>query len=627
MIAGVSLALPTSCIKKALDNYLDKAPEQGLPEATIFTKLDNFKLFFDAVYAGTYVWNGAYDDYNIKVCFPWYWDCWDQKYIIENTTDAADQGRYMEGHAWKSGNMSQTIVNKMTYDGVRNPVLQSCFMDIRISNIALKNVDKIADGSDADKNDLRGQAHFVRALCHFTLFQFWGPMPYIATVIGPKDQWDIPRLTSHETLVRIAADFDSAYYFFNLAGKVRRDPPLGVPGHLDYNAYQMYRPNGLAALGYKSRALLSAASPRNNELGIVDWQNAAIASWAAIKAATDNGLFMLTSANRYLNYYGANVSDEDLWSYTAGNLSWNMGNWLTCTNRGNGQTFMNGLFGNSTGSNSGTAPSQNFVDKYETLNGEPLNTQADRDAATLALHYNEQNPYVNRDPRLAQDCITNQSPCIGYSLGLAQIYYSITGGVTTYSELLNPGYLGITRTGYYLRKTWYNNSTKNQVSNIFADPLCRLAEMYLNYGEAANEAYGPTGSAPGATVNALQAINLVRTRSGMPNVLPAYTVSTDALRPRIKNERNVELSFEGFYFNDIRRWGELQQAMSATMIGMDIEKLAAGYNPAVYPIGFRHTRIALSADRQPAWKPNMYYLPFDVSDNLKMKNFVPNPLW
>jgi hypothetical protein len=152
--------------------------------------------------------------------------------------------------------------------------------------------------------------------------------------------------------------------------------------------------------------------------------------------------------------------------------------------------------------------------------------------------------------------------------------------------------------------------------------------MYLNYAEASNEAYGPKViGVAGATLTAEQAINVVRTRATMPNVLAAYTGSTDAFRPRIKNERNVEMSWEGFYYNDIHRWMDLQTIMSSTLIGMDIEKLAAGYDPAVYPIGFRHTRKPLSQDRQVVWKPQMYYLPFNNADNLKMKNFVPNPVW
>ena len=62
-------------------------------------------------------------------------------------------------------------------------------------------------------------------------------------------------------------------------------------------------------------------------------------------------------------------------------------------------------------------------------------------------------------------------------------------------------------------------------------------------------------------------------------------------------------------------------------IRMDIEKLPAGYNATLYPIGYRHTRLPLSADRQPKWIEPMYYLPFNTEDNFKMKNFVPNVVW
>lgn len=625
MLTGFTLFIPTSCVDKFLNDYLDKAPEQGLPEEQIFTRLTNFKNFFDDVYAGTLRYNNNWRDFNIKYCFPFFWDAWDQKYSLEGVTDAADMGRYMEGHAWKSGNMSETIVSKLTYDGNRNPVLWSCFMDIRIANIALQKVGLIEDATPEEQDDLRGQAYFVRALCHFTLFLFWGPMPHINKVIGPDDQWDMPRLSKYETCKAVAADFDSAYYFFNKAKLIRRDPPLGVPGHLEYAANEMYRPNGMISLAWKAKALMFAASPLNNDKGTSAWQEAAAANWAALKLALDNGLILLPASNRYLNYYGTDVTDEDLWSYTAGNLTWNAGSWVNSTNRGNGQTFYNGVFMASTGSASGVCPTQNFVDKYETKWGEPLNTEADRDAAMQAGHYNEQDPFANRDPRLALDIITNQSPCIGWQNGKAQIWYEVSGGKTTYGELLNPSYLGISRTGYYLRKVWWNNSTKNQVRAIFADPLCRLAECYLNYAECSNEAYGPNAKGvPGATLSAVDAINIVRARVGMPDVKPAYTGSKETFRDRIKNERNVELSFEGHYRDDIIRWMDLPAAMASTLIGMVAEKVPVS---SEYPTGFKYVRSPISADRQPVWKPQMYYLPFNNADALKMKNFVPNPVW
>ena len=58
---------------------------------------------------------------------------------------------------------------------------------------------------------------------------------------------------------------------------------------------------------------------------------------------------------------------------------------------------------------------------FETKWGDPLNTQADRDAATALGHYNEQDPYANRDPRFYIDIIYNTAPIPGYAT--AKIYF------------------------------------------------------------------------------------------------------------------------------------------------------------------------------------------------------------
>ena len=608
--------MPTSCLKK----YLDKAPESGLTEQEIFSKYDNFKLFFDAVYEGRKYFTDGWYDYNIKSAFPLYFNYWDQKYTWEALTDAADQGRYMEGQTFKSGNVA-AFVNKFTYDGKRRPILESMFTDIRICNKALENIHYLEEnGLDpVEINDFKGQAHFIRAFCHFELFRIWGPMPYITKAIGENDQWDIPRLTKHETLVRIAQDFDSAATFFNLAGRMRRDNPVvGGAGHLA--SPDQRSPAGVAAKAYKGRALLYAASPLNNESGVVDWQNAAIANWEALQVALTNGYALLTATNRKQNCYGANYTNEQLWSWYAGEMGGTNGNFAG---------IMNGLFGNSKSSFSGVCPTQNWVDKYETSFGEPLNTQDDRAAAIAANHYKDQDMYKanTRDPRFYTDIFYNQSSAANWTSNKAQIYYATTAGVTSYSELLDQSYLGITRTGYYEKKRLGEASSKSNSNVKYSDPLFRLAELYLNYAEAANEAYGPNTPAPGATLSAVQAVNVIRARVTQVDVLAAYTGSTAAFRPRVKNERNIELSWEGHYYHDLRRWMDAPAAYSSTLIGMDIEKLPAGYNTTTYPTGFKYTRRALSGDRQIAWKDAMYYLPFNTEDNFKMKKFVPNMVW
>lgn len=621
LFTGLSLVLPTSCLKE----YLDKAPEQGLTDAQVFSKYDNFVLFFNAVYEGRTYFSNGWRDYNIKTAHSLYFDAWDQKYTWEVMTDAADGGRTMEHTSLKTGAVT-AFINKFTYDGLRRPVLESMFKDIRICNIALKNIHFLEESNvdPVEINDLKGQAHFIRAYCHFTLFRIWGPMPYLDKVIGADDQWDIPRLSKHETCIRIAQDFDSAYYFFQQAGRVRRDNPIpGGAGHL--TAANMRSPNGAAAKAFSARALLYAASPLNNELGITDWQNAAVANWDALQVALANGYALQANiTERKKNFLGADYTNEDLWAWTMGNQGWNSGNL---------QASMPGIFVSSSQTFSGTCPTQNFIDKYETLNGDPLNADADRTAAAAAGHYSEQNMYANRDPRLNDDIIYNQQssmPGWGTSIpggaGKAQIWISFMTGPLVRSELTdyiaNTG--GVTRTGYYCRKYSWGNSRYSTGSSIMSDPLCRLAEVYLNYAEATNEAYGPNGAAPGATLTALQAINIVRARVGMPGVLAAYTANKDLFRERVKNERNVELSWEGHYYHDIRRWKDAPAAYAGPLMGVEIEKVAAA---GTYPQMFVTRRVPLTSDRQIKWKEVMYYLPFNTEDNFKMRKFVPNPVW
>ena len=282
-----------------------------------------------------------------------------------------------------------------------------------------------------------------------------------------------------------------------------------------------------------------------------------------------------------------------------------------------------GIIGNSVSSWSGVCPTQNFVDKFETKWGDPLNTEAERAVATALGHYNEQDPYNDRDPRFYIDIVYNQAPIPGFKI--AQIWYQTTDdGKVEYGELLDTKYLGRSFTGYMINKIWGGASNKNRVSTRYTDPLMRLTELYLNYAEAANEAYGPTTPAPGASLSAVQAINVVRDRIGQADIPSQFTVSKEIFRERIKNERNVELAYEGHYYFDIRRWKDAPKAYAGPIMGVQIEKVATS---EAYPTGFKYTRAPLEALRQTSWKDAMYYLPFNPEDNFKMKTFVPNEVW
>lgn len=612
-----------SVIFLSCDDYLDKAPESGVTEEEVFSKYENFMKYFDGIYNGklndltrptqTATSDG---DFNIKCAYPLFWSIGNQKSTWEMMTEIADQGRDQTAHAFKRGNYMQYSFI-YTYAGFR-PILRAMFIVIRRANMSLEKIDMLQDASQQDIDDIKGQAYFMRGYAHFMLHKTWGPMPYITKVLGATDQWDLERLKPYEHLIHIAADFDTAAYYFNKAELMRRDNPVpGLPGHLTHP--NMFRPNGCAALAMKGRALLYAASPLNigNNNAQKAWEDAAIANWEALQAALQYGYELLPPASYKQSFVGAQYSNEQIWGYYHGTGAYNASTkqWIICGPMAANKT-----------ANSPECPTQNGVDKFETKWGDPLNTAADRQAATALGHYLEQDPYKNRDPRFYVAIMYNGAPIPGY--GTADLSYEMINGNAKYSELLDPDYAGISYTGYYSMKRWGGESTKNRISPAMTDPLMRLAELYLNYAEAANEAWGPTGAAPGADKTAVGAINVIRNRFDMVPVQDRFISNKDIFRDRIKNERFVELCYEGFhYFFDIRRWMDAPRTMTEGIVGMDIEKLPTGYDVSVYPTGYRYTRKLLPPNRQSVWKDAMYYFAFDLEDMQKMKNFVPNEIW
>ncbi len=591
----------TSC----LEEYLDKAPESGLTAEGVFATYDNAFKYLDYCYnTNTSGADGgifATSELSITAQGSLDYNC---------VTDFCDAGRVMWWAYHKWGPLGDNNVHF-------GPILPAHFKKIRVANIFLQNVKKLTDGKQEDIDDLIGRAYFVRAFAHFEVFRFWGAMPYLVKPVGPDDQWDIPRLSKRETMIKVAADMDSAYMFFAKAGKLRRDPPSGS-GHLD--APDQKYPNGVAAIGLKSRALLYAASPLNNENdNKEDWAAAAKASWEAIQLAEQQGYRLLTAAKYTENYWGTKYSNEMIWGHYYGTVT---------RNSGISKQGFNAVFANEKTNNSGLCPTQGTVDLFETRWGDPLRTQAERDAATALGHYNEQDPFVNRDPRFYINIIYNGAPIPGY--GTAKIYTEVVNGVSVASELIDPAYAGITRTGYYMRKNWGGQSIKQPDAVMHTTPMIRLGELYLNYAEAANEAYGPNTPAPGATMTAVEAINYLRNSTGrwtpaqLAPVQAQFTTSTEAFRPRIRNERKVELAFEAHYYFDIRRWKEAPVTMAGPLMGNVAEKVAVS---AEYPTGYRYTRLPLSDDRQTRWYDEKYYLPFTSADYYKMKRFDPGKVW
>jgi tetratricopeptide (TPR) repeat protein len=83
--------------------------------------------------------------------------------------------------------------------------------------------------------------------------------------------------------------------------------------------------------------------------------------------------------------------------------------------------------------------------------------------------------------------------------------------------------------------------------------LMRYADVLLMYAECLNEL--------GQTTNAYPYIQMVRARVGLPDLATTKPGMTqEQMRDQIGHERFLEFSLEGHRFDDIRRWGWLQDA-------------------------------------------------------------------
>ncbi len=123
--------------------------------------------------------------------------------------------------------------------------------------------------------------------------------------------------------------------------------------------------------------------------------------------------------------------------------------------------------------------------------------------------------------------------------------------------------------------------------------VIRYAEMLLNLAEAENELNGPAG--------AYDPINKIRNRVGLED-LPEG-MSKDEMRAAIKQERRVELAFEGLYYFDLLRWGpaDMQAAMESVV---NVPGHARFYDPRVMLWPVPQTEIDVNPNllpQNPGW--------------------------
>lgn len=387
---------------------------------------------------------------------------------------------------------------------------------------------------------MEGECYFLKAFFYFELVKRYGGVPIIDSAI------DYNNTAGWQGLKRNSVD-ECFKYIVSLCNKAAVIIPDSVRTSSATSWYESGRATNGAIKALKARAILYAASPLYKDAGSTfTWADAAAAANDVIKMTNYS---LSTAATSYADLFGSTnaAGTEAIYFRRYGKT-----NGLEYSNY---PITFQGSNGNS------ITPSQNFVDEFEVKVGSSW-VPFDWNNATLAA-----NPYVNRDPRLAATVIYNGS--VVRSTGI-QTYYGGNSGQPKQNA---------TRTGYYLSK-YVNYPNVDLVNNTSVEHqwiYFRLGEVLLNYAEAMYNAYGATADPMGYGLNALQAVNRVRQRTGV-----ALSARTNLTQDSIIHERRVELGFEGHRWWDVRRWKLGGQYFGAPVRAMSITSNAGTftYTPA-----------------------------------------------
>ena len=181
-----------------------------------------------------------------------------------------------------------------------------------------------------------------------------------------------------------------------------------------------------------------------------------------------------------------------------------------------------------------------------------------------------------------------------------------------------------TNSGYQVYK-WATERAVQDESEGYDYPIIRYAEVLLNYAEAV---YELNGSITDAQLD--ESLNLVRRRSNPTMTKLSNALVTDhhlEMRKEIRAERTVELAFEGFRIDDLKRWKTAETEMPKDLLGIkytDDTWFGQNWNNMPYSTN-SEGYIVLYNGRE--WNERNYLLPIP-SDELQLNpELKPNPGW
>ena len=527
----------------------------------------------------------------------------------------------------------------------------SLWEGIRHCNILIENIYNVVDMTEQEMDSWAAEAKFLKAYYHFLLFTYYGPIPIVdenLPISASDAEVRVHRETIDECVNYIVETIDDA--IINLPTRELSSNDLG-------------RIDQVIAKSIKSRVLVYAASPLfngNSEMysGFVNedgvhyfnqsydqtkWDRAREASLDAINTALENGVglheFTSTPPNFEDEYeesefirslYDLKYSIVDKWN---SELIWGNSNPVRDNDWWQMQAACMMKNPNASSVEAAwqwIAPTLRVAELFYTENGLPI----DQD-----LSYDYQNRFNTTNVNASQNYQAqygaptailnlNREPRFYSSLGFDRGYNRTWGNLwqlrmkkgESHGRIANSDDYLIT--GYALKKLVHPDSEGDGYSKIvtYSWPMIRLAELYLNYAESVNESQGPNE-------DAFSAINMIRDRAGVPNVEDAWGdavisvtlnkhTTQEGLREIIRQERLIELSFEGNRYNDIRRWKQAEEYFNSPVFGWSVDETSVSGYYNITQVGIRSFN-----------SPRDYFHPISINEITINPNLIQNLGW
>lgn len=524
------------------------------------------------------------------------------------------------------------------------------FRAIRDCNIFLANIERVHDMEEWEKYRWIGEVKFLKAYYNFYLVKMYGPIPLMKT--------EVPVNASQEDVRVLRQPVDSC---FDYIVQLLNEAVPNLPEAIDDPANEMGRITQPIALAFKAKVLVYAASPLFNgntdEAGLknpdgtqlfnqtvsqVKWDSAAKACKEAIDAAEAAGFQLYYYLPAFQQY---DLSDTIMTQLSIRNAiceRWNSGiiwaNTQTVSNSTHLQTILTTPWDpdylNLSTIVGELSPPLKIAELFYTDNGVPieedktwgynkrytLQTSGDSDKLYIRKGWVSAHLNFDREPRYYADMGFDGSIYYGQSHYDDKDYMNLFYLDGKYTERNGFGKANHnTVTGYYIKKLihYQNVITTSYSATTYPFPIIRLAGLYLLYAEALNESQGPSD-------DVYKYLDLVRARAGLKSVEYSWTnysnnpskyTTQKGLRDIIRQERLIELAFEGQRFWDLRRWKEAATELNKPIMSWDLMQ----NDPAAY---YRPVTVY-----NQVFKTRDYLWPISEAALEDNANLVQNPGW